>query len=829
MCVMAVSFGQVVRKAQYAPMKLEPIADQNSGSNQVKGGGDVIWQTSFNWADASVERGWSLPAGWTIVDVSDLGNPWMWANDTIKWGTSSTLIAPSYMATKADGFLVLPMQAYNDRDPGGDVAADSYIMTPKIDCSAVSSVVVKFTQAWNLCCLGSTLGNLEMQVTIDDGIHWATYDCQYNIAANNSTPERFRNVELNISDVAVGSPNVQIRFNFHGGSMYYYWMVDDLKLVQGYDNDLVLEDYWMGFDGGGGETVGQINYWPLSQMGMAGGTSGTVGGNYFRAALLNRGNQDSEDTKLSLKGLKNGTEILADASVPGSIWTLERDTAEIVAPFQASDYGDYQFNYEVVSASTDAVPVNNKGVMRFTVTDTLAHRADFSAEAGANTGGWQGGDNAGDMTGVVYDIYAPCEINSITAYIRSYTASRTPSFQYVLIKEIDGVREEWMTSEVVDVDASMIGTYVTLPLTKDGETEFLTVGRYATMVRMWATDPGDPTNGSNGMSVGYDMTTKPDFTLMYHSVGGAWWSTGNLNMVGFNINSSGAPTQAPVTFNVDMNLFIKAGEFNPGTDLVNVSGVTPTWNTTIAMTDTDGDGFYTATVDNLTVAGDLNYKYSINSKSEEYPMTTNPNRIARVGYFNVFNDTYNYGRPVFILNVDMAKQITAGTFIPGTDTVKVTGLVPIWSKKVNMTDTDGDGIYTYAVQNLPYNAAIDYKYSINSVPETFATRKLTLKYWNIRNDMFNEASSGLNTGSLTSSFLVYPNPNSGSFNVTVSNTEATDLVIKLTNISGQVIYQNLVTNVTNHQETIGKDLPKGMYFLSVNNGKEIKVQKVVVE
>jgi hypothetical protein len=93
MCVMAVSFGQVVRKAQYAPMKLEPIADQNSGSNQVKGGGDVIWQTSFNWADASVERGWSLPAGWTIVDVSDLGNPWMWANDTIKWGTSSTLIA----------------------------------------------------------------------------------------------------------------------------------------------------------------------------------------------------------------------------------------------------------------------------------------------------------------------------------------------------------------------------------------------------------------------------------------------------------------------------------------------------------------------------------------------------------------------------------------------------------------------------------------------------------------------------------------------------------------------------------------------------------------
>jgi hypothetical protein len=209
-------------------------------------------------------------------------------------------ISSIIFCNQTDGYLTLPIQYYNYNDGiGGTVPADSYIETPKIDCSAFSSVVVKFTQAWNLCCLGERSGNIEMLVTTDDGAHLATYDLQFNIAANNSTPERYRNVELNISDVAAGSPNVQIRFYFHGGSYAYYWMIDDLKLVEGYDNDLVLEDYWLDFDGGFGETIGQINYWPLSQMGMAGSVSGTIGGNYFRAAY-----STGETTTLKMRNCK---------------------------------------------------------------------------------------------------------------------------------------------------------------------------------------------------------------------------------------------------------------------------------------------------------------------------------------------------------------------------------------------------------------------------------------------------------------------------------------------------------------------------------------------
>lgn len=734
-CAGLVSFGQVLQTPKYAITDPELTNHQSTITNPVKGGGNIIWQTTFNWADAANPRGWTLPDGWTIKDVSDTGFPWMWTKDTIKWGTRSKVNPPSFFATKADGFLTLPIQFYNYHDGvGGVVPADSWIETPKINCSAVSSVVVKFSQYWNLCCLGARSGNIEMLVTTDGGAHLATYDLQFNIAANNGTPERYRNVEINISDVAAGSPNVQVRFYFHGGSYAYYWMIDDLKLVEGYDNDLVLEDYWLDFDGGFGATIGQINYWPLSQMGIPGSVSGTIGGNYFKAALLNRGNNDSEDANLQVSVKKNGTEVFTTSSTPKTIWTLERDTASITEPYLASDYGDYRFDYNAVSANGDDVPANNKVSMYFTVNDTLAHRADFTAEAGANTGGWVGGDNSGDMTGVAYDIFAPCEINSITAYINSINFNQAPSFQYVLLKDIDGVREEWMVSEVIEPDSSMIGKWMTLPLTKDGETEFLTAGSYATMVRMWGTDPND-VNGANGMSVGYDMTTKPYGTLMYQSVGGGWYGTDNLNMIGFNINATGGPTQAPITFNVNMTKHIASGEFKPGTDFVNVSGNFNNWGVSAHMTDPEGDGIYTITIDGNKINSLVEYKYQINGdwSTSEYP-NGGPNRKYTVRYWNVLNNTYNGG-------------VTAG------------------------------------------------------VDQT----------------------------SLVASFSVYPNPTLGAFTVNISNKTACNMIISLTSITGQVIYQNIVKNAVTYQETIDQNLSKGMYFLTVNNGGEVKVQKVVIQ
>jgi hypothetical protein len=726
----AITYGQVANQGIPVPFKDDPAQTKQVNSS-IKGSGDVFWSTTFNWGDPQTKV-WTLPEGWVIADLSDLGNTWMWRSPYDTLGGCCTKEGPSKnFKTPLDGYLVVPADEYNRRDGvGTSNAMNTYIITPVIDCSAKTSVTVKFKQLFRLCC-GST--DMEMLVTNDGGVHWAAYDCEFGVGNNRVTDARYQNVEFNISDVAAGMANVQIKFSMAGNS-HYYWMIDDLEISEAFQNDLVLVDYWSDINGGFDAGVGHINYWPLSQMGMASSIAGTIGEYSFKGAFLNNGMADQENVKLQMTVLRNGEQVYQDVSDPSTIWSLERDTSTVNSVFLASDYGDYQFNFAAISDNNEEVPVNNTTKQGFTVNDTLMHRADFTTEAGSNTGGWVGGGNAGDMVGVFYDVYNPCEINSITAYINSVTIAETPTFQYVLLKDIEGELVEMITSDVVDATLEMRGTWVALDLQKDGETEFLEPGSYVACVRFWGTKEGDA-DGTNGMSIGWDMdNNQNNYTYNYQSVGGSWFNTGKVNQIGININATGGPTQAPVTFNVDMTKHIASGEFKPGTDVVEVFGLASSWNGTATMTDPDGDGKYSATIDGLGVASVLNYKYRVNGTPEAYPLTGDP------------------------------------------------------------------------------------------------FRKYTVRYWNIINNTFNGGvTAGVDPTSLTASMRVYPNPTSGVFTVEIENASASDLVITLTNIQGQVVYQNKVANAVNHQETISNDLSKGMYFLSVNNGKEVKVQKVIVQ
>jgi hypothetical protein len=731
-CTGVLTFGQVTRTETDAPIKQDKDTYEGVNPNFLKGSGDVFWQTTFNWADPSNPRGWTLPEGWTVGEAADLGNNWVWRNDTLK-GNFTNQAAPAHFVSGADGFIALPIDEYNSRD-GITVLnnADSWITTAPIDCSAVSSVVVKFSQYFRLCCSNYFL---EMLVTNDGGVHWATYDVRFNVGGNLVTTANYRNVEVNISDVAAGLPSVQIRFYMHG-MQRYFWMIDDLKLAEAFQHDLVMEDFWADFDGGNDATIEHVNFWPLSQMGMAGASSGTVGGYYFKSAFMNNGMQDAEGAKLDLRVLKNGTEIYADMSPGMDIWSLERDTQKVANPWLADDYGDYQFNFNGVTSTNEEVPINNNGTLKFTVNDTLGHRADFSAETSMNTGGWSNGGRAGDMVAVSYDLYAAAEINSITAYIAGFTAAETPQFQFVLMKEIEGEMTEWTSSDVIDMDSSYRNSWVTLPIVKDGETEFLQPGNYYTCVRMWGTKEGAEF-GTQGMSVGRDLTTKFSGCPQWYTSSGAWTNLAGapLAMIGFNLNTAGGPTQAPATFNVDMTKHIASGEFNPGADFVDVAGTFNEWNGSAHMTDADADGIYTITIDALQVNSVIEYKYRINGNW----------------------DTSEY-------------------------------------------------------------------------PNGGANRKYTVRYWNVINNTYNGGvTSSVNPTSLVASFDVYPNPSQGEFTVNITNKVASNMIITLTNIQGQVIYQNKVTNVVNHQETINNQLSKGLYFLSVNNGSEVKVQKVVIQ
>ncbi len=69
---------QYKKVAADAPTKNVAIPVSQVVAPTTKSGGEVFWKTTFNWADPTQERGWTLPDGWEIKDNSDNGNVWMW-------------------------------------------------------------------------------------------------------------------------------------------------------------------------------------------------------------------------------------------------------------------------------------------------------------------------------------------------------------------------------------------------------------------------------------------------------------------------------------------------------------------------------------------------------------------------------------------------------------------------------------------------------------------------------------------------------------------------------------------------------------------------------
>lgn len=615
----------------------------NSYSQILKAGGDTIWSTTFNWEDPASSRGWTLPDGWEIGEVTDFGFNWIWQKDTLRFNNNkSFLAAPSHFKTAKDGFLLMPIQAYNMADgifTGNDV--DAYIITESIDCSGAPSVIVNLSQYFRFCC-GAI--SLDMAVSNDKGSHWAIYDMTFGAPNNSITAPNYRSVKINISDVAAGMNDVRIKFQIRNAENYY-WMIDDLVLTQAYDVDLALQDYWAEMNGGFAQPVGHINYLPMSQIGSPSPVSGTIGEYRFTGALQNVGVQDLDEAYLNIRILKNGEEVSTLNSEKTGLWTLDRDTLSPEGLFLPVDYGDYVVNFDAVT-NGELLPANNKASYGFTVNDTLYLRSDRSYEDAANSGGYGGSNQAGDMVGMKYDIYKQTEINSLTAFITGFTAAENPQFQYILLKYIpeDAAYTEWLSTEIVSMDSSKVRTWVTLEISKDGETEFLEPGQYVACVKIWG-DNGT-TAGTQGMWIGRDLTTKSklEYTYIYVVSTQSEFSTDKLLLIGINLDETGGPTKAPVTFNVDMNKHIANGEFIPGSDKVDVAGNFNGWSGSDFLTDADGDGIYSITVNDMKIGGNIEFKYRINANWEtsEFP-NGGPNRKYQVKYWNNLSHIYNNG------------------------------------------------------------------------------------------------------------------------------------------------------------------------------------------
>lgn len=451
-------------------------SQQSKNSHDLKGSGEVFYTTTFDWEDPDDPKGWSTPEGFYMEDPDDNGYNWHWmASEPM---VSQWVQEPPFQSTsKEDGFLALYLDLYNNYlDP--TVAVNNSVVFPTFDFSTKSSVVVRYETSF-MCY--SSGWEMSMLVSSDAGVHWAAFDvgfgCGHKDRPDDVAPGQAAIFEANISEVAAGAPEVIIKF-FWAGTDDYFWLIDDFQLAEAWDNDLRLEHYTLEWDDGNESTTeSYIHNIPISQ----------VGGSFtnFEASVFNSGEFDQYGVQLEMDIVKNNQSIWNQKSVADYLPTLLLDTIMIEEGFSPDEFGHYKITYDFIQEENEQTPENDRVEVFFNVTDSIYSRCDDTSEEsfvwGFEAYGEEGVPNEQHFVGGIFPIYGDCEINSVSVFVAGGLADEQIEFRTALYfvpppEEEDQTPIELLLSEIVTLDSSMIGTWVTLPFEKDGESEFLLAG-----------------------------------------------------------------------------------------------------------------------------------------------------------------------------------------------------------------------------------------------------------------------------------------------------------------------------------------------------------------
>lgn len=525
--------GQNVKPAMQQPPTKESRTVAGStiqAHSPLKGGGDIFWTEDFNWGDPTSQIGWLLPEGWKLEDPGDIGYNWHWANDTLKGVYTNE--PPIRSTTQANGFLALNLDGYN-QDLGNYnnyIPVNNAILSPEIDCSGHSSVLVRIEQNFRYW----SEAGMDFMVTNDKGVHWATFDMKMGtlyservggIAAGDKV-----DLYLNLTDVAAGMPSVQFKISWTKARLYY-WMIDDITFMEGWENDLQMLYYEANYDNGTADKEGF--FWSVPKQ--------QISGYNMMSVIRNFGNSEQWGTHFNVQVTKNNQVIFNENTTPYVLYPGITDTFRLAQQFVPEEFGHYKMDFSAKMDNADEIPADNFASIPFNISDSVFSRCDDKPEVSFSTWGWYTYQHEGDLMGTWYTIRKDVEINGISCYISS--ADIRSSFRYVLLgyNTEEESTYEMLGTEFMPMDSTILKNHwVTLPLIKDGEGEFLTAGNsYMVAIEFWNNLEFQEAYDSHRYAIGSDRSNYyPSGKCWFYQTNVQdWWSSGNdLFMIRMNLN-----------------------------------------------------------------------------------------------------------------------------------------------------------------------------------------------------------------------------------------------------------------------------------------------------
>ncbi len=93
-----------------------------------------------------------------------------------------------------------------------------------------------------------------------------------------------------------------------------------------------------------------------------------------------------------------------------------------------------------------------------------------------------------------------------------------------------------------------------------------------------------------------------------------------------------------------------------------------------------------------------------------------------------------------------------------------------------------------------------------------------------------DACSGVVETTFANGISVYPNPNSGTFNVAI-NASATEVLIEVMDLQGRVVFSSMENNVASGfvKQISLENISSGMYMMKLSSGNDQKLEKISVQ
>ena len=334
------------------PDAIAPSQNSNEESirpNNVRGGGGAIWSEDF---------GNGFPTGWGVDDASGI-NPWKWTTNGSHgyWNNSNggDYADPINSTTAGNGFLISDPDSanhFNYGQPSGTTYEylESYFVTNAIDLGmSYSSLLLEFEQSFRFN------NSLDLMVMVSpDSVNWTEYTVQGGVGNNTASADPDL-ASINISGAVGSSQTVYLKIGWN--ARVYFWMIDDMRIVEGLGDDLVIEKVYHG---------NVIEDWEYEITPLAQTSSKEIG-----VYVTNNGGNTQTNVTCNYAILFDG-DTVADGSFivdDGTIEPAVTDTGWYDTGFVPSEIGLYTVNYTIVSDATDEEPSDNMASRDFEISE----------------------------------------------------------------------------------------------------------------------------------------------------------------------------------------------------------------------------------------------------------------------------------------------------------------------------------------------------------------------------------------------------------------------------------------------------------------------------